>query len=214
MPPGLASLLLQVQVFFSMFFSSVLLGEKPDRWQILGAVVSFSGIALVARHFDVHVTVSGFLFILAAAASWGLGNLVTKKTGKINAMSLVVWGSLFALVPITLMAMILEGPHRLMYSLHHVTKKGIFSTLYIVYASTCAGYGVWNWLISRHPVSAVVPFALLVPIVAIVGSNIILGEIFYTWKIMAGILVIAGLVINLGGSRYFMQKKYEERHAA
>lgn len=79
MPAGTASLLIQVQVFFSMFFAVIFLDEQPNLGQVIGALVSFSGIALVAFHFDQDVSMLGFIFILAAAAIWGLGNLITKK---------------------------------------------------------------------------------------------------------------------------------------
>ena len=45
MTPGMASLIMQVQVFFSLFFGAVFLNEKPNAWQIIGALVSFSGIS-------------------------------------------------------------------------------------------------------------------------------------------------------------------------
>ena len=47
MPPGLTSLIFQSQVFFSMFLALLFLNEKPNRMQVIGAIVSFSGLALV-----------------------------------------------------------------------------------------------------------------------------------------------------------------------
>lgn len=79
MTPGVASLLMQVQVFFSMFFAIIFLGEQPQVGQIIGALIAFIGIGVVALHFDHNVSLMGFLCILAAAASWGIGNLITKK---------------------------------------------------------------------------------------------------------------------------------------
>ena len=47
---------------------------------------------------------------------------------------------------------------------------------------------------------------LLVPVVGVLSSVLILDEPFYPWKIAAGLLVIAGLGINLLGPRVFMKK--------
>lgn len=206
MTPGMASLIMQVQVFFSMFFAAILLKEIPDFWQITGAIVSFLGIGLVALHFDKNVSLLGFIFILASAATWGIGNLITKKIRNINMMALVVWGSFVACFPMLLLTLIFEGPHSIVQSYHHLTLLGVTSVLYIVYASTWIGYGTWNWLLSRYPISKIVPFTLLVPIVGILGSVIILGEPLQLWKIIAGILVIGGLGINLVGARLFKIK--------
>jgi len=203
MTPGMASLIMQVQVFFSMFLAAYFLNERPTGGQFLGALVSFSGIALVGMHFDKNVSFVGFLFILAAAATWGFGNLITKKIRGANLLSVIVWGSFIACIPMFALALIFEGPASFVYSYHHLNFKGISSLLYIVYCSTWIGYGVWNWLISRYPVGTIVPFTLLVPVVGILGSVVFMGEPFQLWKLFAGLLVIGGLVINLISTRFF-----------
>jgi O-acetylserine/cysteine efflux transporter len=206
MPPGMASLIMQVQVFFSMFFAAIILGEMPFVWQIVGALVSFIGIGLVAVHFDKNISLLGFICILAAAATWGAGNLIIKKSNNINMIALVVWGSFVACFPMIILSLLFEGTSHIIYSYHHVTWVGITAILYIVYGSTWIGYGVWNWLLSRYPVGVIVPFTLLVPIVGILSSVLFLGEPFQLWKLIAGILVIGGLCINLLGTRFFKLK--------
>lgn len=206
MTPGMASLLTQVQIFFSMFFAAIFLGEVPYLRQLIGALISFSGIGLVALHIDREISLEGFLFILAAAASWGMGNLITKKINHVNMIALVVWGSFVASFPMLLLAFFFEGVHGFKTSYQHLTWSGIGSLFYIVYASTWIGYGVWNWLLSRYPVSMIVPFNLLVPVVGILSSTILLAEPFFLWKLLAGLLVIAGLCINLLGDKLFPTK--------
>lgn len=202
MPPGLASILVQVQVFFSILFAALALKEIPTLWQVIGGLISFSGIGLVALHLDHHATLAGFLLIIAGAASWGVGNLITKRLSHVNIMSLVVWGSFIACFPLTLLSLIFEGPSQIMHTFTHLSWVGIVSVAYIVYFSTWIGYGVWNYLICRYHVSVVVPFTLLVPIVAILSSVIFLHEPFQKWKLMAGLLVITGLCINFLAPRF------------
>ena len=206
MTPGMASLIMQVQVFFSMFFATLVLGDKPTISQVVGSLVSFTGIGLVAFHFDQYVSFLGFILILLAAASWGMGNLITKKTHNIRMLSLVVWGCFIASIPMLGLTLIFEGPVSMINSYHHITWVGVLSLFYIVAASTWIGYGIWGWLIARHPIGQVVPFTLLVPVVGMLGSTIILGEEFQSWKLMSGLLVMSGLYINLAGSRWFKVK--------
>ncbi len=206
MPAGMASLLMQVQVFFSIFFAVIFLGEQPVGGQIIGALVSFMGIGLVAVHFDNHVSLAGFLLILASAATWGVGNLITKKIKTTNLISVVVWGSFAACAPMFILALIFEGPSSFVTTYQHITWRGFGALLYIVYVSTWVGYGVWNWLISRYPVGVIVPYTLLVPVVGMVSSVFFLGEPFQSWKLIACLLVIGGLGINIISSRYFMVK--------
>lgn len=210
MTPGMASLIMQMQVFFSMFFAVLFLGEELHRWQISGALVSFMGIGLVALHLDKNVSLLGFVCLLSGAATWGVGNLIIKKLSKVNMMSLVVWGCFVSCIPMTLLSFVVEGPARIAESYHHLTWVGISSLFYIVYISTWVGYGVWNWLLSRYPVSVIVPFTLLVPVVGVMSSIFILGESFQLWKAAAGVLVILGLYINIFGARLFRASAPQE----
>ncbi|KTD08142.1 EamA family transporter [Legionella jamestowniensis] len=203
MTPGMASLLIQVQVFFSMFFAAAFLKEHPNPFQIVGALVSFSGIGLVALHFDSNISVLGFILILSSAATWGFGNLITKKAINVNMISLVVWGSFVAIIPMLLITLTFEGMTSVINTYNHLTWRGFSALAYIVYISTWVGYGVWNWLVSRYPVSTIVPFTLLIPVVGILSSVIILGEPFQLWKLAAGLLVISGLCINVLSTRFF-----------
>ena len=201
MTPGMASLIMQIQVFFSMFIAIFLFKEQPNIIQLIGALIAFSGIGVVAFHFDQDISLLGFLLILGAAATWGIGNLIAKKMQGTNLMAVVIWGSFFACFPMLILSFIFEGPERWLYSYAHWTWIGFSALLYIVYISTWLGYGIWNWLLGRYPVSVVVPFTLLIPVVGMLSSIVFLHEPFQLWKLVAGLLVIAGLCINLLNTR-------------
>jgi O-acetylserine/cysteine efflux transporter len=196
MTAGMASLLGQTAVFFSVFFAAVFMREIPNIWQLLGAVLSFSGIALAAQHIQGDMTVAGFLLIIAGAAAWGLGTLITKKLGHVNMLSLVAWGSLVSFPPLLIFSFLIEGPLQMLNAIHHFSWLALIALLYISYMSTWVGYGVWGWLLSRYTVATVVPFTLLVPIFAMFFSSVFLGESFAAWKMAVSGLVIAGLCVN------------------
>lgn len=196
MTPGMAGLIMQVQMFFTMIFAAILLKEIPSVEQLVGALVSFLGIGMVATHFDQNISILGFLCILGAAATWGIGNLITKKHPVNNMMSLIVWGSFIAAIPLVILSLVIDGPHNIITSIQGMSLKGMMAIAYIVCMSTWLAYGIWSWLISRHPVGEVVPFTLLVPIVGLLSSVIVFSEPLQSWKLMAGFLVISGLCIS------------------
>jgi O-acetylserine/cysteine efflux transporter len=204
---GMASLLAQVSIFFSVFFAAVFIGEIPNIWQIVGALLSFSGIGLAAMHLDSNMTLAGFSLVIAGAAAWGLGNLITKKLGHVNMIALVAWGSLIAFPPLLILSLLMEGQEQILYAVHHFSWIAVISLLYIVYMSTWVGYGVWSWLLSRYPVTTVVPFTLLVPVFAMFGSALFMGESFELWKMVVSALVIAGLCVNLFVPRLMARKQ-------
>ena len=204
MTPGMASLIMQVQMFFSIFFAYIALAETPKLMQIIGALISFIGIGLVGLHLDQNnITFLGFLCILAAATAWGLGNLITKMNNKINMISLVIWGNFIAFIPMAILTLIIEGPSSIIYSYNNVSIIGISSLLYTVCLSTWVGYISWNWLLSKYPMGTIVPFTLLVPIVGMLSSVLIMNEPFETWKIFTSVLVITGLYINVMSNKLY-----------
>jgi len=206
MSPGMASFVMQVQIFFTMLFAALLWKEIPTVWQMIGGFIAFTGIGLIAINLGGTMTVLGFIFVLMAAAAWAFGNVIIKTIGEVNIISLLVWGSFVASIPMVLLSLIIDGPYQIMPNLQQLNWQSIVAIIFIVYASTLSGYGIWGWLLKHYTVSKVVPFTLLIPIFGILSSVVILGEPLQSWKIFAGLLVISGLGINLLGAQLFAKK--------
>lgn len=206
MPAGLASLVLQFQVFVTLALAAFVLKERLAPTQIAGAIVAVAGFAVVAVHSGGRqnggeVSAAGLVCILLAAVSWGFANFTSKRLGRVNPLALVVWGSLVVPVPMGLASLALEGPALITHSLAAVSLPAVLSLAFIVYVSTLVAYSLWSWLLARHPASTITPFALLVPVFGMLSSALMLGEALPAWKLQAAALVIAGLALSVFGPR-------------
>jgi O-acetylserine/cysteine efflux transporter len=85
--------------------------------------------------------------------------------------------------------------------LSHLSLLSGLSALYLALIATVVCFGAWAWLIGRYSAALIAPFALLVPIFGMFSSAVLLGEAFNSFKLVAAALVVAGLVINVFGSR-------------
>ena len=210
MSAGLASLILQLQVFFTIGLSVLILGERPAVWQLAGALLAFGGVVIVALHVGGDVTIVGLTLLVAAAASWGAGNVVSKlisqQAAAVNMLGLVVWGSLVALPPLSVCALLLDR-EAFLASFVGLDWVSLGSIAYIVYLSTLFCFAVWSSLLARYQVSTVAPFTLLVPVFGFLGSAALLGEPLQGWKFAASGLVVAGLGLNLFGPRLFASRR-------
>lgn len=195
--PGLASLVLQIQVIFSLGLAFLLFRDRPSPMQIFGALISFLGIALVASNIDTGGTILGLLLTLLAALSWSLGNVMVKKVNSKSALSLVVWGNLVAFPFMLATAFFVDGPALILDSLSELSWGAVLSVAFVVYISTHLGYGMWSFLMKTYPTSSVVPFTLLIPVVGLLSSALFLGEEMAPWKWWATLLIMAGLIFNL-----------------
>ena len=110
MPAGLASLVLQSQAFFTLLFAALFLGERLRLTNLFGLLVAAAGLLLIGLQGDRLMTMAGFALTIGAASMWALGNIVTRKLGKVNLVGLVVWGSLVPPLPFLALSWLLEGP--------------------------------------------------------------------------------------------------------
>lgn len=197
MPPGLASLVMQVQAFFTIGLAAAFLSERPGAWKVAGAAISFSGIVLVGINSGGEVTLIGLILTVLASFSWGAGNIFSKKIGPTPPLALVVWGSFVAFPLVALLSFAIDGPAAIVSSLRHLSWASAGAVAYIVYISTLVCYSLWSLLLNRLPTATIAPFTLLVPIFGFLASVLLLGEALPSWKIFASLLVILGLCFNL-----------------
>jgi O-acetylserine/cysteine efflux transporter len=201
LPAGLASLVIQLQAFFTIGLAVLMLGERPRGMQLFGALIAFSGMALVAMHLEGKATVIGFVLVVLGGACWAVANIVTKKMGQVNALSLVVWGALVATPPLFLASWIIEGGTAWQLAAHNFSGKTLLTVLFQAYPNTILGFGIWSMLMRRYPTATVAPFSLLVPVAGMVSAAIVLGEPLQWWKVAAGALVLGGLALSQFGGR-------------
>lgn len=201
MPAGLSSIVLQTQAFFTMMLAFLLLGERPSRFQVMGAAVAFGGIAIIASERIEGAGLLPLSLTLLAALSWGLANVLTKKAGKVNALAFTVWGSLAAPLPLFLLSLLTEGWPAISASLAGFSWSDAGLIAFLAYPATLLGGAIWSWLLGRHPASVVAPFTLLVPITGLASGYLVLGEVITPVEIAGALLVIAGLVVTLKKAR-------------
>ncbi|OWQ83135.1 EamA family transporter [Roseateles aquatilis] len=195
--PGLASLVIQTQVFFTLLLAMRTSGERVQGFQWFALAMAAAGIGVIASHTDGTTTVLGLAMVLIAALSWSSGNIVGKRAGSVNMLAYVVWSSAFAAPPLFLLSFVVEGPARMGDALAGANLGAWGAVLWQAVGNTLFGYGAWSWLLSRHPAATIVPMALLVPVFGMSCSALLLGEGLPPWKLMAAALVISGLAINL-----------------
>ncbi len=197
MPAGLASVVLQVQAFFTILIAYFLLKERPRQAQILGAAIAFVGIGYIALDRFEGISLWPFVFTILAAISWGIANVLTKMAGKIDPVAFIVWGSAWAVVPLFALTYFMEGPTLFLAFLRAPDLYTLGLLGFLSYVATIFGMGAWTWLLTKHSASSVAPFTLLVPITGLLSGWLLLGETISGLEIAGGILVVLGLGVSV-----------------
>lgn len=204
--PGLASLLLQSQAFFTVILGMMVYGDRPRPLQIVGMLVAFAGIAVIASTVDASFTLTGLTLAIGAAIAWAFSNMLMRKAGKVDMLQLMVWVSLVPPLPLFLISATFEGWDRDMAALSHLSWQGIGAVAYIAYFATIFGFAVWGAMIRRYGTATVAPFSLLVPIFGMSSSAIVFGEAFGPLRVLAALLIVIGLILNVVNPAWFSRR--------
>ncbi len=199
--PGLASLVVQVQVFFTIGLSMWLNGEKVRIYQGVSLLLACGGLTIIATHSNGSATPLGLALVICAAFFWACGNTLSRAAGSVDMLAYVVWASLFAVPPLFGLALAFEGLPAIVAGVQHAGFATWSAVLWQSVGNTMFGYAAWGWLLARHPAGSVAPLALLVPVFGMGASAILLGEPLQNWKLLAAILVMTGLVLGIAWPR-------------
>ena len=209
MPAGLASVVHQAQVFFTLIFSVLILQQRTQVTQWLGLMIAVMGLALIAygknagTPVGMQMTSLGLVLNLLGAASWAIGNVVVSAMRRAGIQpepfGLVIWSSLIPILPFLLISGLFE---RHVYpDWQAISWHSIVSALYLAWAATLLGYGLWSRLLSQYEPNRVAPFTLLVPVVGLLTAWLVLGERLNQWQLWGSACLLIGLAVNVLGLR-------------
>ena len=195
--PGLASLVVQTQVFFTIGLAMWLSGERAHPVQGVSLALAAGGIGVILLHTDGSATPLGLVLMLLAALSWAGGNIVSRQAGRVNMLAYVVWSSAFAVPPLVVLTLWQEGWTPVRTALEHADAAAWAAVAWQAVGNSLFGYAAWGWLLARYPAATVTPMVLLVPVFGMGASAFWLGESLPGWKLLAAALVMGGLALNL-----------------
>ncbi len=201
MPAGLSSLVLQVQAVFTALFAAPALGERPGRVRVLGMAVALAGIGVAAVDEGASGPVLAFVLVIAAAACWGVSNVLTRKAAPPDSLNFMVWVSTVPVLPLLGLSLLFEGWDRDADALAALDWSGVGIIVYVAWITTVFGFGAWGFLLRHHPASSVAPFTLLVPVFGMSSAALLLDESVSPLRWCAALLVGGVALTSLAGAR-------------
>jgi O-acetylserine/cysteine efflux transporter len=112
-----------------------------------------------------------------------------------------VWASAVAALLMVPVALVADGPRYIWTTVATMKAAAWGGVLFQAGATTLLAFGIWAWLLRRHPAALVAPFTLLVPVVGMSCAVLLLGEPITWWKLAGAALVLGGLGLNVLASR-------------
>jgi O-acetylserine/cysteine efflux transporter len=207
MPAGLSSLVIQMQVFFTIGLAVAFSGEHFHRHNLVAATIAVAGMVVLAAYkvaSGLTGTAIGFALVIGAAIAWAAGNIIAKRGAGAHGadmFALTVWSSLVPPVPLLALGYAFEGGSAIAGAVAGMSLLAWGCVLVMSYGATLFGFGSWNALLHRYPTALISPFALLIPVSGLASGAVFLGESLAPVQLAGVALVFAGLVYNVYGLR-------------
>ena len=200
-----AVLLVQCEVPFGILIAFLLLGERPPLKNIIGLVIAFIGIYILAGNPNLDGKMIGVLFILSAAFLWSFAQVLAKDVSeKIGGLALTAWLGIFAGPQAIIASFLIEG--NTFEFIYNATPKAWIILIYLGIGMNVIGYSCWYSVLSRNPVNNVMSVLLLFPITGLLTSIFILNETPNTYAYIGGAIIISGVAMILINKRKIFHK--------
>jgi drug/metabolite transporter (DMT)-like permease len=198
-PSGIAALLLATIPFWIALLEAVLPGgRRTSLQQMLLLVPGFAGVGLiVADRMGTDTSdITDLFLLLAAAASWALGTLLSRRwsppdvTIEYSGMELISGGGV--LLAISVLRHETTG-----FDLQAVTAKAFGGWLYLTVLGTIVTFAAYIWLLKRMPAKLVATYAFVNPVVAVILGWAVLGEKLTVSTLLGAALVVGSVAAAL-----------------
>ena len=199
LPSGRAALLGYTMPLWSMLLSIWLLNDKMTPRKLTSLVLGMTGVfVLMSENLDsMSRSLLGVGFMLAAAATWGIGVVMLKRFAlPIPAFAMTGWLMLISGIPITIAAIALEHDAWRPISLYPA-----LGVIYNVFVAFMFCYWAWNRIVLMVPIAVSSLSSLAIPIVGVVSGTILLHESIGWREIVAAALILGAIRLVLGGAQ-------------
>jgi len=173
----------------------IFLGEKFGLNRLASLLLGMAGLATLlaadARSFIDHP--AGFLFMLGAAVSWAAGTVLLKaRDWTIAPLARSAWLVGVSAIPAWAGAVLFEQPWTL--GLPDASVLAVFAFHVVGPVALC--YAAWVTLVSRLPASKAAIGTLLIPVVGVLSSSLLLGDVLTLDKIIALGLIVSSVALT------------------
>lgn len=183
----------QMGVPFSCLLGAIFLHDRLGIWRISGLILAFAGMVIVAGTPNIAEHPLAFLIAIFSSFCWGVGNIMVKRMHSIASMPMLVWMALLSAPQLFVVSIFLEGNQ--WQGLPGAPLSAWLALAYTVIFSTVVAYGLWYYLIKKHPVTQVAPYSLLTPVTGIACGQLYFHETLTPMMIVGGLIVIIGVAI-------------------
>jgi drug/metabolite transporter (DMT)-like permease len=196
---GIAALLIAAVPLWVALFDRIANGQRLTRSTMLGLVVGFGGVALLAwPSGGGRIDVLGALALLLSGITWAIGSLYARqaplpKRPLVNSsMQMLTGGALL---------MIVAAGSGELTEVGQPSLRSILAMAYLILIGAIVAFSAYAWLVRSVPMSLASTYAYVNPVVAVFLGWAILSEPLSARTIAAGAIILGAVALIVTPSR-------------
>ncbi len=195
-----AAIAIELYVPFSILLSIVIFKDKIGMFRILGIVLAFCGVMIIATTGPSEIAGPyfwvGVIMIAGSAMSEAVGANIIKTIKNINPLQLLAWFALVGSLVLWPLSFMLEDNQ---FQALAIETRGLFfmGLLYSSLLVSIVAHGSYYWLLQRLPIYVVATSGLMTTIFGVGGSIILLKEPVTSSLFIGATLTLCGVGLIL-----------------
>lgn len=213
-PSGVAALVIASIPLWIAMLGLAVFRERLSLLTALGIGVGFAGVALLVNPVGSgSVDPVGGLVLLAAAAGWSVGTLLSRGT-RLTVSPLVGAGMQMLCGGVVLAAAALLAGELAEIRPAEASLRSIGALLYLILFGSIVAFSAYVWLLRNAATSLVSTYAYVNPVVAVLLGRLVLGEAISVRTLVAGGMVLAAVALIVSARPAFPARTESTRRAA
>lgn len=186
------AIVLQSYVPMTALLAWVVLGERFGWRTGVAIALSFAGVLVLGFDPLVLDNPVALLVMLMSALFLAIGTVLMKDLRGLDVFSQQGWMALISLLPLLAISALFEpGAFARLPAVSWVGWAGV---VYAAFVSSLLGHGLYYVLVQRHPVAQVMPWLLLVPVLAVALGIVFWGDRPGPRLLLGGAMVLGGVL--------------------
>ncbi|WP_286828077.1 MULTISPECIES: DMT family transporter [Kordiimonas] len=196
---GAVAIASQLNVPFSTILAIIVLHETVGWKRVVGIALSFAGVLVLGFDPNVFAYWDALLIIVFAAFMYSVSAVLMRRLKEVRAVTTQAWVGVAGILGSAVLSSIFETGQ--FEALANTGTKAWIAVVYTGIGASVIGHGGANYLLRRYEVSVVSPYFLMMPVFAVGGGILILGEEF-TWRMAVGaaLTLLGVMVVTLRNS--------------
>ncbi len=188
--PGKTSVLVFTMPFWMIVFAHFMIGERMRGAQWIAVALAFAGLTLIVAPWNL-VSLVGSLLAVAAGAVWAFTAVLSKKfpVAAGDPLLFTAWQLCVGFAALTALAFL--HPHAPIDWNFEFAWTLAFSAI----LATALGWWLWTWVLAHTPAGIMGLNSLGIPVVAVIGSAIQLGERPQPLEAVGMVAILAALAL-------------------